>query len=42
MCVDLEFSKVKPDITFFINGIPIIVLEAKDPQRLGEKLTMKL
>ena len=40
ICVDLEFSKIKkikPDITFFINGIPIIILEAKDPQRLGEK-----
>lgn len=34
---DAEFSRIKPDVTFFINGIPLVTLEAKDPQEWGEK-----
>jgi type I restriction enzyme R subunit len=32
-----ETGPIKPDIVLYINGIPIVVIEVKDPYRLGER-----
>jgi len=32
-----ETEPIKPDIVLYINGIPIVVIEVKDPYRLGER-----
>jgi type I restriction enzyme R subunit len=32
-----EVKPNKPDVVLYINGIPILVIEAKDPFRLGER-----
>jgi type I restriction enzyme R subunit len=39
-CREASFSgkrKDRPDVTLYINGIPLVVVEAKDPFRLGER-----
>ena len=32
-----EGGRVRPDVVLYVNGIPLVVVEVKDPLRLGER-----
>ena len=40
-CREVSFSgeggRVRPDVVLYVNGIPLVVVEVKDPLRLGER-----
>ena len=41
VCQEVEFygerSNVRPDLVLYVNGIPLVVIEVKDPFRLGDR-----
>lgn len=43
VCREVEFYgerfNIKPDLTLYVNGVPLVVIEVKDPLRLGERAT---
>jgi type I restriction enzyme R subunit len=43
VCREVEFygerSNIIPDLILYVNGLPLVVIEVKDPSRLGERAT---
>ena len=41
VCREVEFygerMDVKPDLVLYVNGVPLVIIEVKDPSRLGER-----
>ena len=41
VCTEVEFygeyGNIKPDLVLYVNGVPVVVVEVKNPLRLGER-----